>query len=507
MTTAAIPSHQAAIDSSQQVEAKATPDEILTNAYLSNGAIVVLTNAFQATLNRLMDNNDLSSGSKDNHFTSSVDVSFTHFNNKMVKGNWAEVDSNGKQLLALLGYTTTAALSDIAASLIPTKNGSGNLIGKTTALAAVNSITYLSAMSIGAVLGKKTFRKGAALTKVAATLAQKIGSIGLVGVASIGTALANRLFIDAKSSFGTVLNLVANEVVNKLFKTGQGSEKELSKKVKLLAAYCVVSIVADLLVGVVIPNSIPASNFGHYLSPTSVGAFASFAKISSKALLDDEKPETKKKDKQTYQLVEAPSPAAVEMVPFEKQQVAVTVELEDEKPETKKKDKQVYQLVEASSPTTVEMVPFEKQQVAVTIEADKQVVIAPVEVKKPVSKLRVISALVVTVATPIIVIASNHLAFTKESSTASFGIKLLQHNVNALAVRELFKCATGSAQRLAVTLIPPVLALGAEFAANYVDPAGPMLLPVTGIAIATAASYLGMTVSGKLFGRTEIDDD
>jgi hypothetical protein len=89
--------------------------KVLTDAYLLNGGIIFFTTTLQSTLNQLLDNNSLSSICQDRSFTASIDNSFSHFNKKMLKGNWKKVDSQSKQLLVLVGYVASAFIMDFAA--------------------------------------------------------------------------------------------------------------------------------------------------------------------------------------------------------------------------------------------------------------------------------------------------------------------------------------------------------------------------------------------------------
>jgi len=426
-------------------------DAILTNGYIANGSILLSTISIQSIINKLINNNDISSAEDDRNATLIMDMGFAHFSNKMLKGNWSEVDSTAKQLLVLSGYIAAAVASDATAYLIPSNTNQTICIGKTTVIAIANALGYLSAMGASSILGKKLYTKGLSEPDAGPTSSscKKAASGALVAAVAMATATTNRILLDSNSALSIVLNLASHEVVSKLLKVGQRSEDEPSKKVMLLASYWLLAVAADAFIGTVIPSSLSFSDPRRYFGGTTVGATASFLRVSVKHLLDHGKEGKKEKGKGKIKVKKGTATEGTALIPQK----------------------------------------------------------APQE-KKGISRWRALAAGVVAVATPIVAIAANHLECITQSPMLSLAVKVTQHNVNSLALRELFTSVTGTLWKTVVALAPIALATGSEFIAHAIDPVGSALsLSVTGVAVATGTSFLGMAVSNSLVRGDGDNDD
>jgi len=416
------------VDEEQQIE-QTEPENarILTQGYVVNGGIVVSATLVQALVNRILNNNSIQSGEKSTSPKLLLDMVFANFANKMVKGNWTEVDSLAKQVVVLVAYVIQAIAFDTLAYTMPFPYTQPLPLGQASLVATVNALGYVSAMASAAILSKRTYTLGTQ-TRGATTALQlnaKRGASGaLVAVMASGSAVANRILVDQSSALGIVLNMGTSEIVNKIFKTGQGTESEITNKIKLLFFYGCMAIAADVSIGLILPSTYSYTSPWRYLGGTSIGAGLSFCKVSAKALLDHSRESA----------------------------------TASENPES----------------------------------------------QQGVSKWRMGAAVVSSLAIPLCAIAANHLSVINSSPTLSLACKMVQHNLNALAVSELFKLSTSTIQRIGVSLIPAAVSIGAELIANTVDPKNHGF-SVTSVALATAASYLGMTVSGWLLGKTTDD--
>jgi hypothetical protein len=278
---------------SEPVEEQGATQTIVTRPYVINGSIVCLTTALQSFLNNLLHNNDIRQGDSANSIALLLDMGFADFSNKMVKGNWTEVDSAKKQAAVLFAYVLQAVACDVVASRIPLANNQPLIIGQATVVAALNALGYATAMASAAILNKRTYTKAVVpLPAASETPNQNIrraASGALVALMAAGSAVANRLLIDPTSAMGVVLNMACSEVVNKIFKTGQGTEDQTANKIKLLAFYFVSAVAADAVTGFFIGGSLPLTSPWRYVSGTTVGATLSFIKVSAKALLDHDR--------------------------------------------------------------------------------------------------------------------------------------------------------------------------------------------------------------------------
>lgn len=275
------------------LEVLSQPDPIVTKAYLANGSIVCLTTAVQAVVNSLLNNNAIKQGESANSLALLLDMVFANFSNKMVKGNWSEVDSVKKQSAVLLSYLAQAIACDMLTSRIPFSNNQPLIIGQASVVAALNALGYATAMASAAILNKRTYTKGEWPLQTNEENPYRNGrraaSALLVAVMAMGASAANRVLIDPASAVGIVLNMACSEVVNKIFKSGQGTEDKTANKIKLLACYFLSAVRADALIGFAIPSPFPRTNPWRYFSGTTVGATLSFVKVSAKALLDHDR--------------------------------------------------------------------------------------------------------------------------------------------------------------------------------------------------------------------------
>jgi hypothetical protein len=405
---------------------------IITKGYIANAGATLSISALQALVNRILNNNGIHSEKNEGSWTIMMDMTFAHFSNKMVKGNWAAVDSEKKQILVLISYVCAAALFDTGASFLPIGQSQSFPLGQATIIAGVNALGYASAMASAAILQKHTYTIQNKLDdpdKERSSLnVRRFASGALLGGIAMGAAASNRLLVSTGSAFGVVLNIANNEVVNKIFKTGQGTEDSTAKKIALLGFYAIMATASDCIIGLALPSSLPYSSPSRYFGGTTMGATISFLKVSAKALLDHDRIDTAKKGK------------------------------------------------------TEEVVDFEA-----------------LEKKKRSAKWKAIGACAATVAVPALTILANHSNYLAQTSMLSLGIKLVQHNLTALAAQEMFKATTSVFWRAVGALAPVGVALAGELVANYIDPsrAG---FAVTGVAVATAASYLGMTTSAYMVG-------
>lgn len=420
-------------DSMQLLEVEEDPQAILTKGYIANGAITLSISAIQALVNRFLHNNEIRAGKHDGSWTIMMDMAFAHLSNKMVKGNWAAVDSEKKQALVLLGYIAQAALFDIGAYCLPIRGTQTLPIGQATIIATINAMGYFSAMGSAAILQKHTYFKIGAgddpdRERTSLNTRRLLSGAMLLAIAS-GAAASNRTLVSSGSAFGVVLNLANNEVVNKIFKTGQGTEDATGKKVALLAFYALMGTTADVLMGLVIPSSLPFTSPARYFGGTTMGSVISFVKVSAKALLDHDRVDGGKK----------------------KGSALVVIDPE----ELAKKEKS--------------------------------------------ARIKAIGASIATVAVPLLTIAANHSPYVTSSTILSLGVRLVQHNLTALAAQEMFKATTSIFWRSVGALAPVAIALTGELIANAIDPVYGGF-SVTGVAVATAASYIAMTASSALVG-------
>src|SRR5581483_981364 len=87
---------------------KDAPVRIFTAPFVASAAIVASTTTLQSITNSLLKSNNFSEKSVDGSTELMRSMAFAHFLNKMVKGNFTDVDSEGKQLVVLLAYIAWA---------------------------------------------------------------------------------------------------------------------------------------------------------------------------------------------------------------------------------------------------------------------------------------------------------------------------------------------------------------------------------------------------------------
>jgi len=445
-----------AIDVIPAVDIVSKPYEILTAGYLTNGGILVTGTALQAIVNRICNNNNFSGAAEEGSTELMRDMAFAHFLNKILKGNWTDVDSEAKQVLVLLANIAMATACDAAAFMIPSSGEQPFFIGQATAVAVVNSLGYFSTMAASKILGKKLFTIGpdAAPPKVKKVKGAKksqqktpptdlnkrrVASGALMLTVAGGAAAANRLIIGAGGALGVVLNMACSEVVNKIFKAGQATEEGLANKVKLLAFYWFSSIAADVVMGLVLPAPIPLSSVWRYIGATSIGATMSFAKVTAKAALD--------------------------VVPEEPPKAA-------------------------------------GEATHLLAEPQNQ---APADEGRA-TTCKTIGSAIATLVTPILTLAAYGSSAITNSATLSYATKLLQHNITSLAARGLFQAALGSLQRACAAITPVVIGATVELTARAAGVQGTGF-PIIGVAVATSAGFAGMTVSDMCVrGNGDTDD-
>jgi hypothetical protein len=458
-------------------------------AYCVNAAIALTCQIVQSIVNRVTNNNSIEGEHGSDGPELMEDMAFAHFINKMVKGNWEEVGSVAQQCLVLLGYVASGIGMDaLLLKTLETESEQTSVIGKCATFSLVNSIGYLSAMAIAAIMQKRTYLGGEPPIRGEPSNinCRRAGSCALVLATAFAAATTNRLLINASSTSGVVLNIICNEVVNKLFKTGQKSENETGRKIKLLSGYTFLTIAADVIVGSLLSQGLLSTNPWRYFGVTTVGALFSFSRVALKVLSDHE-PQTKKAS--SVKIEELPSEA-----PKEEGEHAIMA--------SDKSELEMVQVVQAL-PKTQEST---EDQSTETLKIDDSSTLVNEE-KKPSSwTWGGLLAKVSAVTTPVIATVLNHVSTVKDSSGLSMAVKFLQHNANYLTIRELYKKAVGPVQRIATAVVPVAIAASVDFVANQIDPTR-RNWNTTGMAIATGASYLGMSVSGMLMkGDGDTDD-
>ncbi|MBS0655789.1 MAG: hypothetical protein JSR46_08430, partial [Verrucomicrobia bacterium] len=379
--------------------------------------------ATQALVNRLVDNNSIRSAKGHESWSIMMDMAFAHFSNKVVKGNWQAVDHEVKQVMVLIAYVAAATLFDASAYLLPVPGNQTLPIGQATIISSVNAMGYFTAMASAAILQKHTYMLvnpdvDPNKERTSLNMRRLASGVLLAGIA-MGASASNRLLVSGGSAFGVVMSLATNEVVNKIFKTGQSTEDTTCKKIALLGFYGLTTVAADVAMGLILPSSVPWNAPNRYFGATTMGGVISTIKVSAKALLNHNRTKDKDLDEEALQR------------------------------------------------------------------------------KNCIAKAQAIGAAIATVAVPTLAIVANHFPVLKSYPTVSLGIKLVQHNLTALAAQELHAAVTGVFKRSMVALAPVAVSLAGELIANHIDPKNGGW-SVTGVAIATAASYLGMAVSNWL---------
>ena len=129
---------------------------------------------------------------------------------------------------------------------------------------------------------------------------------------------------------------------------------------------------------------------------------------------------------------------------------------------------------------------------------------------RSVSLWKKIGSAVGAVATPVLTIIANQVnAVTSRSGTASLAIKMVQHSMNQMFMRDLFKRATSTLEQVAVIVGPLAAALCTELIAQTIIPGqgGTWDLPVTAVATGMAAGFTAQAISNRIFQRSDDDDD
>lgn len=414
---------------------------VFHSGYQISSAILLTTNAVQAVVNRLLNNNSIKSSDENSGAALFANMALSHFSNKILKGNWRDVDSTTRQCFVLTGNVASAMTFDTAAYLLIPGGSQQSILGQTTAVALANSFNFYCAMLAMRILGQKSYAKGEGLHEQPTHMDLRKGIICIIVVAKgIGISTLNRIVVrDSVSSI--VLNTASAELATRLYKSGRAAENTTSGKIRTIVLYTLLSITADAMMGIFLPSI--DGVYRNWTDPLRYFGPATFSSILSGTRLLIK---TKSNEEQ----------GAKESAPLE---------------------------------------------------------VMPLVSKKIKPKYKQGNSLVAVVAMPVIAAAAYYAnaSYFNASKTFSLGIKLIQHNVNSIAVKDLYKKVKNTSQHLLVSSLPLIAAASVEFLARRFGilsaPTNAWDSPITAISLGITANFIGTTVSNKLLKSNEVDDE
>ena len=416
---------------------------VVSKEYLASGAVLLTTTAMHALANRLMESNTTDENEERRIAPLFTNMALSPFSNKILRGNWREVDSYHNQLVVLTAHSVSALTFDAILFCIPGASQT-SFFGKASSVALSNCFNLLASMPVHAVLGKKSYSKNVPTIDEQAIHAtwpiRRRCTYALVTASAIVTSIANRQ-MEPDSALSIVFSTASSELSSKLFRIGSKAEDETAQKIRVIVCYGLFSILADAAVGLVVPGAIayPLTHPLRYFGPTAITALLSMLKQLAKAKVDES-------DKEEKRIRKALS----------KQQ-----EVEE-------------------SCLTKKSWSFLIKKKALAISAIGAPILA-------------------TVAT-----CTN--AVTGGSKAVSLGIKLVQHTLCFTALRTLFKRSANTSQQLVLALSPLVLGAGVELASRTIFPLS-QGFPVTAVSLGITANLLGLLISNKLLKVKDNDDE
>lgn len=418
-------------------------ESIFTPGYKANAALLEVSMAAQAIINFKLGNNNLKSTSS-NRATLILDSAFTRFQNKLLKANWEAVDSTQNQFIALAAITAPAVGSDIVTYFL-SGGEQTTVIGKVGALAIVNALNYLGIMATSKAILRPAYLKGS------------IGKIAMKKDKAIEALWGKASPARKKYSSGALVGVSAAVagIANRILVNSDSS----------------VGIIFNIASNDILNKIFKTGRKAEKGTSAQIKllAFYWFIALGSDVVVGAIIPG----GSGVWKFIGATSIGAT--LTFFK--LTAKVVIDHDRAEKK-----------------------EKKQSGASQSSEKQ------EETKVSKRWRIGIASLVATVSPIFAVITNQVSAIKNSSTLSVGVKLVQDNLNSLAIREIYLNTRGAIQETAACLLPIGLALGTEYIASTVAPIG-MGLIVTGVAVATAATYLGMTVSGKFLPETNDKDD
>jgi hypothetical protein len=425
-----------------QPESSVERPTVITKEFAASGAILLTTTAMHAIANRLM----LNGSDQDEErriapfFTN---MAIAPFSNKILRGNWREVDSHAKQLVVLTAHTASALTFDAALFLIP-GGKQASFFGKASSIALSNCFGLLASMPVFTVLGKSSYSVNAPKideqTLKASWTTRRRATYALVATSAMVTSLVNRQ-MEPDSALSIVFSTTSTELSSKLFRQGSKAEDETTQKIRVIVFYTLFSVLGDAAVGLVLPGvaAYPLTHPFRYIGPTGATAILSMLKQLAKVKVEESDKEEKKNRKADNKQNEAPESCLT------------------------------------------------KKSWSYLIK------------KKALSLSAIAAPILAAVATCVNTYAGG-------SPTVSLGIKLVQHTLCFTAMRTLFKKSVNSSQQITLALSPLLIGVGVELASKAIFPFIPGL-PVTAVALGITANLLGLLVSNKLLKVKDNDDE
>jgi len=434
---------QVALDIAQPASTTERPS-VITKEFMASGALLLITTAAHAIANRLMDSNRSVENEELRIAPFLTNMAIAPFSNKVLRGNWREVDSHTSQLCVLTAHVASALTFDAALFLLPGGTQT-SFIGKASSIALSNCFGHLAAMPVIEVLGKKSYSVNAPKIDEQALQAnwtiRRRATYALVATSALVTSYINRQ-MEPDTALSIVFSTASTELSSKLFRQGAKAEDETAQKIRVLVFYTLFSVLGDATVGLAFPGvaAYPLTHPLRYLGPTGATAILSMLKQFAKVKVEESDREDKK----------------------------------SRKAKGTKDEAQTSCLAKESWSYLI-------KRKALTISA---------------------------IAAPILAVGATCInTLYGGSKTVSLGIKLVQHTLCFTAMRTIFKKSVNTNQQLALALSPLVIGLGVELISKAIFPLLIPGLPATAVALGMSANLLGLLVSNKLLKVKDNDDE